>query len=88
MLKINNKNKELIYKMVKYKDLKAGDVFLTTDQPKSRIDANQEYLKTLTGRVKLRSGSYENFEDYDFNTEEEVYLLKSELNLEKIIVND
>lgn len=77
MLKVELNTREPKYEMIKYKDLKDGDVFLTTDQPKSRIDANQEYLKTLTGRVKLRSGSYENFEDYDFNTEEEVYLLKS-----------
>ena len=82
MLKVELNTREPKYEMIEYKDLKNGDVFQSKDTSYI-FSVSQEYLKVSKGRVLLKD--FEFIKDLESVMEEEVYLLKGELKLERVV---
>jgi hypothetical protein len=84
MLKVNlEENKD--YKMVKYKSLEAGEVFLTSDDS-GVFEDDTIYIKTEKGRIKTDNFYYiSDDKDDKVESEELVYLLEAELNVKRIL---
>lgn len=85
MLKVELNTREPKYEMIEYKDLKNGDVFQSKDTSYI-FSVSQEYLKVSKGRVHLGSFSFKT--DTECIMEEEVYLLKGELKLERVLFKE
>lgn len=85
MLKVELNTREPKYEMIKYKDLKDGEPFQSRRH--SLVFMNdQEYLKVGSGRIHLGSFSFKT--DTECIMEEEVYLLKGELKLERVLFKE
>lgn len=85
MLKVKlEKNKD--YKMVKYKELNTGDVFLTISDS-NIFEDDTVYIKTEKGRLRTDSFYYISDEVNDIvENNEYVYLLEAELNVKRILI--
>ena len=85
MLKVELNTREPKYEMIKYKDLKNGEPFQSKDTSYIFF-VSQEYLKVSKGRIHLRDFQY--IVDNESVMEEEVYLLKGELKLERVVFKE